>query len=79
MTLADILVNGSPGEIAVLEGTGFDAATPSNNVVTYGTRTATVLHAGRTQLHVRIPDGATEGTITVRAGSNVSNTLNYKP
>ena len=83
VTLADMIPGGAPGDVVVLEGTGFDAATPASNVVTFttssGARAATVLQSGQTQLLVRIPDDAVEGNVTVRVGAQVSNPLIYKP
>ena len=68
---------GLPGDLVVLEGTGFDVATPANNVVKFtasggGTVTAPVLAAGGTQLHVRIPDTAAQGDVTVVKSSETA-------
>jgi hypothetical protein len=68
----------------VIEGFGFDVSTPANNVVKFtasngGTVTAPVLAAGGTQLHVRIPDTAVQGNVTVTVGSTTSNALLYSP
>ena len=68
----------------LLEGTGFDALTPINNIVTFatsggGTANATVVQAGGTQLHVRIPETATQGNVTVTVGLATSNALVYIP
>ena len=83
VTLAGMIPGGAPGNVVILEGTGFDPATPASNIVTFGTstgtRAATVLQSGQTQLQVRIPDDAVEGNVTVRVGAQVSNPLIYKP
>lgn len=81
--LGDILGGGSPGDVLVLEGTGFDAVTPSKNLVVFstasGTVAATVLQAGGIQLHVRIPDGAVQGIVTVTEGGKTSDGSMYTP
>lgn len=81
--LADILGGGSPGDTLILEGTGFDPTTPSNNTVRFtaagGAATATIIQAGLTQLQLRIPDGAVEGDVTVTVAGQTSNPLVYKP
>ncbi len=63
--------NAAPGEIIVLEGAGFDTVTPSNNIVrfaaTNGTVNGSVVQAGSTQLHVRVPASAIAGNVTVAA------------
>jgi hypothetical protein len=81
--LADIWAGGSPGDIVVLEGAGFDVTVPANNVVKFaassgGTVNATVVAAGGTQIHVRIPETAATGNVTVTAGSSTSNPLQYQ-
>ena len=74
---------GSPGDVVVLEGAGFDVGTPANNVVQFtslggSTVTAPVLAAGGTQLHVRIPDTAAQGNVTVTVGATTSNPITYR-
>ncbi len=53
---------------------GFDVATLSNNIVKFtasggGTVTATVLQSGGTQLQVKVPSSAAQGSVTVTVGS----------
>jgi len=79
--LSDIWGNASPGETLVLEGTGFDVVTPANNIVLFttstGTAPATVLQAGGSQLHVRVPASAVRGNVTVTVSGQTSNPLLY--
>ncbi len=80
--LARILGGGVPGDSVVIEGTGFNVATPASNVVRFAasgnsTTVAPVIQAGGTQLHVRIPAGAITGGVTVATGGSTSNTLNF--
>ena len=81
LQLVDILGNGAPGDILVLEGSGFDVVRPEDNVVSFqkqgGTTTAPVLGSGATRLQVRIPDDAVNGTVTVSVGGSTSNALQY--
>jgi hypothetical protein len=82
LQLTDLWGAGSPGDVVVLEGAGFDVGTPANNIVRFaasggGTITAPVLAAGATQLHVRIPDTATQGDVTVTVGTSTSNPVQY--
>ena len=82
LQLTDILGGGAPGDTLVLEGAGFDTAFPANHIVQFassrgGTVTAPVLAAGGTQLHVRVPDTAVDGNVTVTLGSMTSNALAY--
>lgn len=84
LQLTDILGNAAPGETLVLEGAGFDAATPANNVVKFaaaggGTVNATVLQSGGTQIQVRVPDSAIQGNVTVTVGAATSNAIPYTP
>jgi sugar lactone lactonase YvrE len=84
LQLADIWGGGFAGDVVVLEGAGFDVATPANNVVKFtasggATVTAPVLAAGGTQLHVRIPDTAAQGSVTVTVGATTSNPITYVP
>jgi hypothetical protein len=71
------------GDIMVIEGTGFDTTTPANNVVRFETLSetaeATVVQAGATQLHVRVPAQAVNGDITVRVGGQTSNAVRPNP
>ncbi|MBI4474083.1 MAG: IPT/TIG domain-containing protein, partial [Acidobacteria bacterium] len=83
LQLNDILGGGSPGDTLVLEGAGFNVSSPSANLVKFAaaggaTVNAKVLQAGGTQLHVRIPDGAVEGNVTVTVGSQNSNAVTYR-
>ena len=66
--LADILGGADPGELVVIEGSGFDPSVPGNNVVQFtgAAAPATVAQAGRTQLHVRVPATAVPGGVTLR-------------
>jgi hypothetical protein len=80
--LTDILGGGGPGDAFVLEGAGFNVVNPSANAVRFpasggGTVIAPVLQAGATQLHVKIPDNAVSGSISVGIGSLTSNSLSY--
>ena len=82
--LSDMWGGGSPGETLVIEGGGFDIATPGNNIVKFaanggGTVNAAVVMAGATQLHVRIPATAVQGNVTVTVGANTSNALAWTP
>jgi len=77
--LVDILGNASPGETISLEGAGFDVVSPQNNVVKFGTLSATVLQSGGTQLQVRVPDNAVAGPLTVTVGATTSAPLQYNP
>ncbi len=82
LILTDIFGSGGPGDTLVIEGAGFDVVRPSNNTVTFatasGTVSATVVAAGGTQLHVRIPDTAIQGNLTVTRGTTTSNALTYR-
>jgi len=79
--LTGIVGGAAPGDPLLLEGTGFDSATPANNVVRFTTSIGSVivpiLQEGRTQLHVRIPDLAIDGDVTVSAGGKMSNVIKY--
>ena len=82
LQLVDVWGGGSPGDVVVLEGAGFDVGIPANNVVKFtslggSTVTAPVLAAGGTQLHVRIPDTAAQGNVTVTVGAMTSNPITY--
>ena len=82
LLLTDILGGGAPGDTLVLEGAGFDVFMPSGNVVEFaaaggGRAAAQVLQSGGTQLHVRIPDNAVSGNVTVTLGAQTSNALTY--
>ncbi len=83
LSLSDLLGGGNPGDAVVIEGVGFDEVSPANNVVSFataggGTVSATVLQAGRTQIHVTIPSAAVTGNVTVAANGAVSNALTYR-
>ena len=82
VVLADIRAGGAPGDVVVLEGTGWRVDRPSDNVVEFtsaaGAVTAAVLQASSTQLHVRIPDTAIAGDVRVTVGGQVSNPLVYQ-
>ena len=77
--LADILGGADPGELVVIEGSGFDPSAPGNNIVQFtGAATpATVTQAGRTQLHVRVPATAVTGDVTLSVGGQTSTALTY--
>jgi len=80
LEIVDIIGNGAIDETLVLEGTGFDAAHPTNNIVRFASSTgnpviAPVVAAGSTQLQVRIPKTAIDGNLTVSVGSTVSNPM----
>jgi Chitobiase/beta-hexosaminidase C-terminal domain/Glucodextranase, domain B/IPT/TIG domain/Divergent InlB B-repeat domain len=65
---------GVPGTQVTIDGSGFDGATPANNIVHFpGTTTpATVISASQNQLVVTVPGDATapaNGPITVTVGS----------
>jgi len=74
----------TPGDVAVLEGAGFDVAAPANNVVKFTSSgpdpvNAAVLAAGGTQLHVRIPETAIDGNVIVTNSAGTSNPpLSYR-
>ncbi len=73
LQLIDIWGGGGPGDVIVLEGTGFDYVNPGNNIVSFssaaGTVNAAVIRTGRTQLHVQIPSTAADGPVTVTVNS----------
>ncbi len=50
---------GKAGDVVTITGTGFDGTTSSNNVVKFGTTTATLLAATPTTLVVQVPAGIT--------------------
>jgi hypothetical protein len=82
--LTGILGGGSPGDMVVLEGAGFDVANPGNNSVRFTTSgggiiDAAVVAVGGTQLHVRIPSAATAGSVTATVGGIVSDAIEYRP
>lgn len=58
---------GTPG--LSITGTGFDSATPSNNVVSFNSFGATVTSATPTQLTVNMPTGAATGLVSVRVNN----------
>jgi hypothetical protein len=60
---------GAAGTSVTITGTGFDSATPSNNVVTFHGQTATVNSATATTITTTVPSGATRGPLTVTVGS----------
>jgi hypothetical protein len=72
-----------PGKFALLEGTGFNPFSPQSNVVRFPTNTGTaiapVVQSGSTELHVRIPDNAIPGGVTVNVGGTTSNIIAYQP
>ncbi len=80
--LGDLWGGSGAGETLVMEGAGFDVSATANNVVKFsasggGTVNAPVLAAGGTQLHVRVPDTATQGNVTVTVGAATSNPATY--
>jgi hypothetical protein len=81
--LTDISPGVPPGSIVLLEGAGFDAARPSANVVDFaasggGKVTGTVVASGGMHIHVRIPDTATTGDVSVTVNGVTSNALEYQ-
>jgi hypothetical protein len=83
LQIADLNGGGDPGDLMLIEGSGFDVVTPSNNIVKFaaaggGNVTAPVLQAGETQLHLRIPDAAVDGDVSVSVGSAVSNKKTFR-
>lgn len=83
LSLTGLLGAGAPGQIAVLEGTGFSRLSPGDNVVRFrsadgGTVIAPVMQAGETELQVRIPDSAIAGDVTVTVGANTSNAITFQ-
>ncbi len=83
LLLTDILGGGAAGDPIVLEGAGFDVSTPADNAVNFTTpdgsaAPAPVLQAGGTPLHVRIPDTAVTGNVSVKVGAQTSNALEYR-
>lgn len=83
LALADVVGGGGPGDLILIEGTGFDSVVPGNNVVTFdassGTVAGPVIAAGLTQLQVRVPDGVVQGNITVTAGGQTSSAMTFRP
>ena len=82
LTLSEVVGGGAPGEVIALKGTGFDRLTPAQDVVTFrtagGTAVGTVVQSGSTRLHVRVPDDAIDGDVTIRVGVQTSNAVPYK-
>ncbi len=78
-TTCPVLITGllgdpAPGQVVVLEGTGFNVLRPRDNVVSFGTASgsfsAPVLQSGATQLHLWIiGDNATDVSLTNSSGS----------
>ncbi|HEY9857767.1 MAG TPA: IPT/TIG domain-containing protein, partial [Stenomitos sp.] len=64
-------VSGSAGTVVMINGTGFSPL-PGDNVVTFGTATASVYLATSKQLITLVPPGASTGNLTVTTGSKVS-------
>lgn len=71
-TLSVSPAGGRPGTTVTLTGTGFDAETPTNNVVTFNGVPAVVTAATRTQLTVTAPAGATSGDVVTTVGSRTT-------
>jgi hypothetical protein len=79
----------TPGKVALLEGTGFNALSPSANDVELQPASGPpiplpVVQAGSTELHVRIPDNASPGDVTVtispvNKAKITSNAIRYQP
>ncbi len=88
-TPAPLLVNhvfysDAPGEPILIEGTGFNVSSPSDNEVLFsnesgGETAGVVVSAGRTEIIALIPAGAAGGMLRVRTGNGsvVSNTFQY--
>lgn len=51
--------SGKAGDVVTITGTGFDATTPANNTVTFGTTAAPTLAATATSIVVQVPGGIT--------------------
>ena len=73
-----------PGEPVLIDGTGFNVGTPSDNQVVFTTSantevSGTVVMAGRTELIALVPNGAATGSLKVKTngGQNVSNSFNF--
>jgi RHS repeat-associated protein len=58
---------GEVGATVTIEGTGF-SATPASNTVKFNGTTATVSAASATSLTVKVPSGASSGSVTVTVG-----------
>src|SRR4051812_4880359 len=58
---------GEVGATVTIEGTGF-STTPASNTVKFNGTTATVSAASATSLTVKVPTGATTGSVTVTVG-----------
>jgi len=58
----------SPGTYLAIDGAGFDPSDPARNEVTVGGATAYVVGASTTTLLVIVPEGATDGPVSVRSG-----------
>jgi hypothetical protein len=66
-------ITGSTGNSVVLNGQGFDSATPANNVVKFGSATATVTAATATSVTVTVPETpAKTANATVQVGAQTS-------
>lgn len=64
-------VNGMPGQIITLQGTGF-SSTPSENTVRFGTITAEVASASANELRVLVPTNASASLLNVITPSGAS-------
>ncbi len=67
------------GEPILIEGTGFNVSSLSDNQVLFNDTPATVISAGRTELVVIVPAGTTTATLKVRTtgGTVTSNSWDY--
>lgn len=79
LLLAHVYYSDAPGEPILIEGVGFNAATPSDNQVLFNDTPGVIVAAGRTELVVLVPAGATTATLKVKTGggSVTSNTWSY--
>jgi sugar lactone lactonase YvrE len=68
LVLAHVYYSDVPGEPILIEGTGFNVATPSDNEVLFNGIPGVVVAAGRTELIVLVPPGATTATLSLRTG-----------
>lgn len=72
LSLIEFSPNSGPaGATVTIYGTGF-STTPSQNTVKFGVAEANVTSATKTQLVVRVPDGAASGPITVSTNAGTA-------
>lgn len=77
-TIGSLSANaGIVGSTVTITGSGFDGLTPANNLVKFGTTTATVTGATANTVTVTVPATAGTQSVTVQVGSQTSSGSNY--